>query len=141
MWPSQSWTTTRSVYWRAMADVSSVLWESTTTISSAQATDVRAEPRSAASFLATTVTESFGTGGVYLRSGGSRGSGRSRWVRDGRPGGTGREREAFSRANEARLKGSRSTNVETRYRATCTRLTPPLIGTCCTASKSTSDLL
>jgi hypothetical protein len=65
MWPSQSWTTTRSVYWRAIATVSSVLWESTTTISSAQATDARAAPRSAASFLATTVTESFGTRGVY----------------------------------------------------------------------------
>ena len=63
--PSQSWTTTRSVYRRAIATVSSVLCESTTTISSAQATDASAAPRSAASFLATTVTESFGTRGVY----------------------------------------------------------------------------
>jgi len=43
--------------------------ESTTTISSAQATEASAAPRSAASFLATTVTESFGTGGVYLTAG------------------------------------------------------------------------
>src|SRR4249919_3433149 len=77
MWPSQSWTTTRLVYWRATPTVSSVLWESTTTISSAQDTEARAAPRSAASFLATTVTESFGTRGVYLRSGRASGSGRA----------------------------------------------------------------
>src|SRR5713101_6023061 len=61
MYPGHSRTTTRSVYRRAMATVSSVLSESTTTISSAQATDASAWPISAASFLVMTVTESFGT--------------------------------------------------------------------------------
>src|SRR5262245_65878980 len=44
-----------------MLTVSSVLSESTTTISSAQATDSRAAAICAASFFAMTVTESFGT--------------------------------------------------------------------------------
>jgi hypothetical protein len=44
-----------------MATVSSVLCESTTTISSAHDTDASAAPMSAASFLVMTVTESFGT--------------------------------------------------------------------------------
>jgi len=53
-----------------METVSSLLSESTTTSSSAQATDVSAAAMSAASFLVMTVTDSFGTGGVYLRAGG-----------------------------------------------------------------------
>src|SRR5580692_3341755 len=48
-----------------MATVSSVLIESTTMSSSAQATDLRAPSMSVASFLVMTVTERFGTGGVY----------------------------------------------------------------------------
>ena len=55
---------TRSVNRRALATVSSVLSESTTTISSAQATDSSAAAMFAASFRVMTVTESFGTGGV-----------------------------------------------------------------------------
>src|SRR4051794_37069800 len=54
-----------------MATVSSVLRESTTTISSAQATDASASAMSAASFLVMTVTESFGTAGVYSGIGNS----------------------------------------------------------------------
>src|SRR5438094_586832 len=48
-----------------MAAVSSVLSESTTMISSAQATDCRASPMSAASSLAMIVTDSFGTRVYY----------------------------------------------------------------------------
>ena len=55
---------TRSVCCRAMATVSSVLIESTTMISSAQATDFSASPISAASFMVMIVTETFGTRGV-----------------------------------------------------------------------------
>jgi hypothetical protein len=58
---------TRSVYCRAMATVSSLLAESTTRISSAQATDRNASAMSAASFRVMTVTESFGTRGVYQK--------------------------------------------------------------------------
>ena len=54
---------------RAIAIVSSVLSESTTTISSAQATESIASATWAASFLVMIVTESFGTAGVYLRAG------------------------------------------------------------------------
>src|SRR5256885_2470188 len=46
-----------------MATVASLLSESTTTISSAQATDFSASPMSVASFLVMTVTDSFGTEG------------------------------------------------------------------------------
>ena len=55
---------TRSVNWRARATVSSVLSASTTTISSAQATEASAASMLAASFLVMTVTETFGTSGV-----------------------------------------------------------------------------
>ncbi len=48
-----------------MATVSSVLIESTTISSSAQATDFNAPSMSAASLPVMTVTERFGTGGVY----------------------------------------------------------------------------
>ena len=54
---------------RAIAAVSSVLSESTTTISSAQATDASAASRFAASFRVMTVTVSFGTDGSVLRHG------------------------------------------------------------------------
>ncbi len=47
-----------------MVAVSSVLSESTTITSSAQATDARAAPMSAASFFVMMVTDSFGTPGV-----------------------------------------------------------------------------
>src|SRR5687768_16060383 len=50
-----------------MAIVSSVLSESTTMISSAQATESIASATWAASFLVMIVTESLGTPGVYLR--------------------------------------------------------------------------
>ena len=49
--PARAGRSTRSVNCRAIAAVSSVLSESTTTISSAQATDRRASPMSAASFF------------------------------------------------------------------------------------------
>src|SRR5262245_42844672 len=61
MAPFQSRSTTRVACRRARATVSSVLCESTTTISSAQETDESAASMSAASFLVMTVTESFGT--------------------------------------------------------------------------------
>src|SRR5947199_8604943 len=65
MYPGHSRTSTRSVYWRAIATVSSRLCESTTTtISSAQRTDCSASAMSAASSFAMTVTESFGTEGI-----------------------------------------------------------------------------
>ena len=63
-YPGHSRTTTRSVYRRAIATVSSVLSESTTMSSSAQDTDDSASPISAASFFVITVTETFGTAEV-----------------------------------------------------------------------------
>src|SRR5262245_36832336 len=65
-YPGHSRTTTLSVYRRAIATVSSVLPESTTMISSAQAADASARPMSPASFLVMTVTETFGTQGSLL---------------------------------------------------------------------------
>ena len=52
-----------------MATVSSVLSESTTTISSAQRTDANALPMSAASFLVMIVTDSFGTAPEFSAEG------------------------------------------------------------------------
>src|SRR3954451_12383759 len=79
MYPGHARTSTRWVNRRAMATVSSVLCESTTTISSAQATDAKASAMSAASFLVMTVTETGGTRAeVYsgsLRAGGAWGLG------------------------------------------------------------------
>src|SRR3954464_8511238 len=74
MYPGHARTSTRCVNRRAMATVSSVLCESTTTISSAQATDAKASAMSAASFLVMTVTETGGTR-AEVYSGSLRGDG------------------------------------------------------------------
>src|SRR4051812_30826041 len=78
MKPGHARTSTRWVNRRAMATVSSVLCESTTTISSAQATDAKASPISAASFLVMTVTETGGTR-AEVYSGSLRGTGLGAW--------------------------------------------------------------
>ncbi len=133
-----------SVCWRAMATVSSVLCESTTTISSAQATDASASPISAASFLVMTVTESFGTAGSVLEGGtgqvgqegseGRRAGGRKAVV-------PGRPYPAHPASACWLLSRNPARPAVVPEPAVVMPPPPPLSGTCCTASKSTSDLL
>ena|SRR5690242_20262622 len=136
-----------------MAAVSSVLFESTTTISSAQATDASAPSMSAASFLVMMVTESFGN---------RRECNRARKADAGRAGvgawlgliEIAKRLGAWGQPKRD-LTSASPPQAPTRY---CRMIAefpvwiapepavtmpppPPFNGTACTASKSTSDLL